>query len=1224
MPPRRKAAPKSTPEIAGHADPRAPLDSKRLLAAATPVLERLAADLLDRAKRSPAITSALEAQHRAEQSQRRTADPFLVWQASFVDQVAAAWLLSCVFVRTLEDRGLLAHARLAGPGAADSQRLFFEMAPSLGERDYLLAVFREMCRFPAARALFDAEHNPVWLLAPSSEAAQGLLGLFRSPEPEAPVFRFGQEDTRFLGDLYQDLNEAVQKRYALLQTPRFVESFILDRALERAIERFGLDEATLIDPTCGSGHFLLGAFERLYDHRLRTEPGLGQREAARKALDAVYGTDINPYAVAIARFRLTLAYVEKAGFKKIAEAPVLPLHVVVADSLLHNAQRAQVSFGEVEGQSAAAWGGKVFALEDERAARDVLYRRYAAVVGNPPYITVKDAVLRERYREMYSSAFRSYSLGVPFTERFFQLAREGGSVGMITANSFMKREFGKKLIEEYLPSVNLDLIVNTSGAYIPGHGTPTVLLFGTMEAALGNDVLAVLAKRGEPTTPDPAENGLVWRSIEDHWQEVGFENEFVSVARVERGALKKHPWSLGGGGAAELKELLEERGAQVLEKVAEAIGFSVITGEDNVLLAPDSILARSGLPPEHRRRLAVGEELRDWSIADGEYCVWTSNRTGDRLPESALPDVLRHLWPYRRTLRDRKAFGVDVERKGIPWWALREVYSARMKTQFTIAFPFVATHNHFVLDRGGCVFGRTAPIIKLPETATEDDHLALLAYLNSSTACFWMKQVSHNKGSGTDKGGWQDEPAKARFEFAGTQLAQIPIPSLQDATKARLRNLASEADHLGAQRARLLDSFSSTGRIPESAAEIAALLDRSGAMEQEIEERMIATQEEIDWTCYAAFGLCGPEVLRSSSPGEVPLPLGARPFEVLAGREGKQVGIDGQSLRTSTINEIDEVRVREISRNTDIAMIEVPLYKRRWRSTPKELGGAIQTFRHRAEAALRGWQADVLEQAVISVTGEGSSVTPTTANSLGRHVPTAFSAVADHLEPTAGARGVLRRILGDESIPYLPQLRFTELGMAKRKAWEETWENQRTEDREGRTLDMKPPDKYASSDYQTARFWEIRGKLDVPKERFISYPGCESDEDGEPVYGWAGWNHLQQAQALAALYQKRKTEEAWQKDRLTPMLAGLLELLPWIRQWHNEPSDDYAGMRLGDFFEGFLEGELRAHSLTRDDLRSHRPTPKKRPRATPKPKPPPPSPDDPADDLPAPRARIGT
>jgi hypothetical protein len=42
-------------------------------------------------------------------------------------------------------------------------------------------------------------------------------------------------------------------------------------------------------------------------------------------------------------------------------------------------------------------------------------------------------------------------------------------------------------------------------------------------------------------------------------------------------------------------------------------------------------------------------------------------------------------------------------------------------------------------------------------------------------------------------------------------------------------------------------------------------------------------------------------------------------------------------------------------------------------------------------------------------------------------------------------------------------------------------------------------------------------ELDVPAERFLSYPGCESDDDKQPLYGWAGSNHLQQVQALPAL-----------------------------------------------------------------------------------------------------------
>ena len=86
-------------------------------------------------------------------------------------------------------------------------------------------------------------------------------------------------------------------------------------------------------------------------------------------------------------------------------------------------------------------------------------------------------------RSLSRACHRQYSLAVPFTERFFDLALASengrcGYVGMITANSFMKREFGKKLIEEFFPRIDLTHVVDTSGAYIPGHGTPTVILFG--------------------------------------------------------------------------------------------------------------------------------------------------------------------------------------------------------------------------------------------------------------------------------------------------------------------------------------------------------------------------------------------------------------------------------------------------------------------------------------------------------------------------------------------------------------------------------------------------------------------------------------------------------------------------------------------------------------------------------------------------------------------------
>ena len=77
----------------------------------------------------------------------------------------------------------------------------------------------------------------------------------------------------------------------------------------------------------------------------------------------------------------------------------------------------------------------------------------------------------------------------------------------------MKREFGKKLIEEFFPRVDLTHVIDTSGAYIPGHGTPTVILFVRNQKPVTSVLRTVMGIRGEPATPDDASKGLVWSAI---------------------------------------------------------------------------------------------------------------------------------------------------------------------------------------------------------------------------------------------------------------------------------------------------------------------------------------------------------------------------------------------------------------------------------------------------------------------------------------------------------------------------------------------------------------------------------------------------------------------------------------------------------------------------------------------------------------------------------------
>ena len=67
-------------------------------------------------------------------------------------------------------------------------------------------------------------------------------------------------------------------------------------------------------------------------------------------------------------------------------------------------------------------------------------------------------------------------------------------------------------------------------------------------------------------------------------------------------------------------------------------------------------------------------------------------------------------------------------------------------------------------------------------------------------------------------------------------------------------------------------------------------------------------------------------------------------------------------------------------------------------------------------------------------------------------------------------------------------------------------------------------------------------------------------------------------------------------DELISMLAGLWELVPWLRQWHNE-IDPVFGERLGEFFASYTQSEAIALGCTTDDLTAWRaPAPVKRGR----------------------------
>jgi hypothetical protein len=1160
------------------------LDQATLRSGLERLRARLEEDITERAEEETSIAADLRQRYEAARAAKRTGLSFELWRAGEVTQAAVAWLLACVFVRFLEDNHLIEQPWISGPanrlGEAKEQNLrAYRAGQWQTDRDYLLLCFEEIRKLPGVSALFDKEHNPLFRLTTTGHGARAIIDFFQKADDQGNLvhdFTGTIDNTRFLGDLYQNISESARKRYALVQTPDFVVDFILDRTMEPALQEFGLEGFRIIDPACGSGHFLIAAFERLFHKWRRRLPSIDPIDCASHALASVYGIDLNPFAVAIARFRLLVIALSACGINRLAEAPDFKTNLAAGDSLLHGTRPG--TSGDVQQHAFDTSSEFFYETEDKVKLREFLrYGTYHAVVGNPPYITAKDPVLREIYRQRFKSCSGTYQLGVPFTERFFDLLIRGfqsGYAGIITSKSFMNRSFGRKLIEEFIPKWDITHVIDVCGVELEGHDTPTTIMFGRNQLPLSTLVRIVRSVRRDPSNISE-EGSPSWNAIVSQIDINGSNSDYISVSDTDRSVLCRHPWSMGGGGAAELKAKLDSLFAKLSTSQNARIGGAARIAHEEVFIFSKSRAHQSKIPEDNFRGYLIGEAVRDWLQSADDLVLFPYG------PQGPSAQALKILWPWRRLLESRATFQGVMADAGLNWFDYMQYTPFPYETPISIAFAFVTTNNQFVLDRGGNVFNRSAPALKLPADRSERDAVSLLGLLNSSTVGFWMRQICYSKDGGAE---WQD-----RFEYDGGKLSELPTPTILPSNTSML--LQQLVDRLGK-----LIPCQNCGNEPITRLSLNKARDEAASILSE----MMALQEELDWEVYHLYKLTEESITLPTT--QIPnIRLGERAFEIVMARQmaDGELETDWFNRHGSTAitqipthwpepyRQLLQERIDVISANPDIALIERPEYKRRWH---------LPKWEDLEAEALRNWLLDRLE---------GSRYWPTDPPTL-RTVSSLASAAAEDrsfiqiAELWTGRSDfkldtLVAELVEKHSTPFLPVLRYRGLGLTKRKQWEETWSLQRRADG-GETLSIDVPPKYEKTDYLTDTGWRLRGKLDVPKERWVSYPQLTRISDSSLLTGWAGYDHAQQAFALAAFYQSAK-EDGSAPSRLVPILAGILDLLPWVKQWHNDP-DPATGTKAGDFLEEFLRNEVSTLNLTQDDLRNWIPSEApKRPRA---------------------------
>jgi hypothetical protein len=298
-------------------------------------------------------------------------------------------------------------------------------------------------------------------------------------------FRFDAIPVDLISSIYQQFARSSAADEARTQGLHYTPVELVHLTLDPVFESLP-SSARVIDPTCGSGAFLVEAFRRLVWKR--TQGRAASRSIVRDILyNQLYGVDINRSALGIAAFSLYLAALE------LDEEPIQDIHDLKFHRLIG------VTLFEAD------------TVHDD-LSHLVMERHFDAVVGNPPWTFVKKAGASRKRKvdDIYSSRPRR-SPDQEFLWVASRLAGDSGRIGMIMkASPFFSKDVHAiqsrhALLSALHPAALVNLSALRKEGLFPDATGPALLFFARCTLMDQKDRLLV---GSIPWTPDFRRNGV--------------------------------------------------------------------------------------------------------------------------------------------------------------------------------------------------------------------------------------------------------------------------------------------------------------------------------------------------------------------------------------------------------------------------------------------------------------------------------------------------------------------------------------------------------------------------------------------------------------------------------------------------------------------------------------------------------------------------------------------
>ena len=299
-----------------------------------------------------------------------------------------------------------------------------------------------------------------------------------------------------------ELPELSEKDFEIKYASKKSDKRIYSKNLRKHIDfwtkyREAVKNIKIVDPACGSGAFLITAFEYLLNYNNYLNDKIfdltGTKDlfsdTTREILqNNIFGVDLNKESVEITKLSLWLKTADKN--KTLAS---LENNIKCGNSLIDDA--------EIAGELAFDWE-KEFPQVFENGGFDI-------VVGNPPYVFARDnfsEIEKNYYIKNYVSSNYQINTYILFMEKSFKLLKNKGYTSMIVPNSWLMMYSGKGIREYILEKIKLLEIVNLSGHSFENVNVETVIYFGYKEK--GEFVTKVLLNKGKEFIYSHSKNSI--------------------------------------------------------------------------------------------------------------------------------------------------------------------------------------------------------------------------------------------------------------------------------------------------------------------------------------------------------------------------------------------------------------------------------------------------------------------------------------------------------------------------------------------------------------------------------------------------------------------------------------------------------------------------------------------------------------------------------------------